>query len=42
MEEGEDVLEVMAKHSDELGRKREDPEAGMGYVGGHELVECDV
>ena len=37
--EGEDeVLEVMAKHWEELGRKSEDIEAEMGDVGGHELV----
>ena len=38
--EGKDkVLEVMAKHWEELGRKREDTEAEMGDVDGHELVE---
>ena len=39
---GEDeVLEVMAKHWEELGRKREDTEAVMEDVGGHELVMCE-
>ena len=39
---GEDeVLEVMAKHWEELGRKREDTEAEMEDVGGHELVMCE-
>ena len=41
MVEGEDeLLEVMANHWEELGRKREDTEAEMGAVGGHELVMC--
>ena len=30
----------MAKLWEELGRKREDTEAEMGDVGGHELVMC--
>ena len=39
MVEGEDeVLEVMAKHWEELGWKGKDTEAEMGDVGGHELV----
>ena len=39
--EGEDeVLEVMAKHWEDLGREREDTETEMGDVGGHELVMC--
>ena len=33
----EEVLEVMAKHWEELGRKR----AEIGDVGGHELVMCE-
>ena len=42
MVKGEDeVLEVMAKHWEELGRKREDTEAEMGDVGEHELVMCE-
>ena len=40
MVEGEEVIKVMAKHWEELGRKREDTEAEMGDVGGHELVMC--
>ena len=32
------MLEVMEKHWEELGRKREDTEAEMGGVAGHELV----
>ena len=37
--EGEDeVLEVMAKYWEELGRKRKYTEAWMGDVGGHGLV----
>ena len=36
---GEDeVLDVMEKHWEELGRKREDTEAEIGDVGGQELV----
>ncbi len=31
----------MVKHWEELGRKREDTEAEMGDVGGHELVMCE-
>ena len=42
MVEGKDeVLEVMAKHWEELGRKREDTEAEMEDVGGHELFMCE-
>ena len=42
MVEGEDeVLEVMAKHWKEFGRKREDTEEEMGGVGGYELVMCE-
>ena len=42
MVEGEDdVLEIMAKHWEELDRKREDTEAEMEDVGGHELVMCE-
>ena len=36
----EEVLEVMEKHWNELGRTGEDTEAEMGDVGGHELVMC--
>ncbi len=32
------MLKVMVKHWEELGRKREDAEAEMGDVSGHELV----
>ena len=43
MVDGEDeVLEVMSKYWKELGRKREDTEAEMGNVGGHELIVCEV
>ena len=39
MVDGEDkVFEVMAKHWEKFGRKKEDTEAEMGDVGGHELV----
>ena len=31
----------MAKHWEEFDRKREDTEAEMGDVGGHELVMCE-
>ena len=42
MVEGEDeVLEVMAKHWEDLRRKIEDTEAEMGDVGGHESVMCE-
>ena len=44
MLEGENqVLEVMEKHWEELGSKREDNEAEMGdvNVGGPELVMCE-
>ena len=42
MVEGDDeVLEIMVKHWEELGRKREDTEAEIGDVGWHELVMCD-
>ncbi len=45
MVEGEDkVLEVTAKHWEELGRKREDgtaSEAEMEDVDGHELGMCE-
>ena len=41
VEEEDEVLEVMAKHWEDLGRKREDTEAEMGDVGGHELVMCE-
>ena len=35
------VLEVMAKHWKELGRKRDNAEAVMEDVGGHELEMCE-
>ena len=35
------MLEIMAKHWEELGRKKEDTEAETGDVGGHELVMCN-
>ena len=41
VEEEDEVLEVMAKHWEDLGRKREDTEAEMGDVGGHDLVMCE-
>ena len=41
MEREDEVLEVMAKHWEELSRKREDTEAEMGGVGGYELVMCE-
>ena len=41
VEEEDEVLEVMAKHWEEFGRKREDTEAEMGDMGEHELVMCE-
>ena len=42
MKMGEDeVLEVMAKHWEEPGREREDTEAEMRDMDGHELVICE-
>ena len=41
VEREDEVLEVMAKHWEELGRKREDTEAEMGDTSGHELVMCE-
>ena len=38
VEKEDEVLEVMAKFWEELGRKREDTGAEMGDVCGHELV----
>ena len=39
MVEGEgEVLKIMTEHWEEIGWKREDTEAEMGDVGGHELV----
>ena len=40
--EGDDkVLEVIAKHWEELGRKREDTEPEMGDVGRLKWVMCE-